>query len=392
MANNLYPNGIFIDVTEAANVPYMTGIQRVTKELSIRLVKSNSNVRMVEYDEFHQAYHVITTDSYLDKMTGKASEMKYEGYLKIEDMCAGQSFIDMDSVWNNYVLRRQNLYKQLHEQGVKIASMVYDIIPVTYPQYCHQETTFHFLLWLSAVLEYSDFVFVNTEATRQKLLGLCDKLNLQPKKVYIAPLGANFKQGKEIANTDNISTKVLTATEKPYVLMLGTLEPRKNHILAVQAIHGSLINENINLIIAGRNGWNMEKFLEDIKQDPLFDKRIFYLESPTDAEVTYLYEKTLALIIASHEEGYGLPIIEAFHFGKPVLASDIDVFREVGGECAVYFDKDDEKSLGEKVMQLMQDEKLYESLVTQIKDYKAPDWDESAAIIDEYIKEECEAC
>ena len=44
------------------------------------------------------------------------------------------------------------------------------------------------------------------------------------------------------------------------------------------------------------------------------------------------------------------------------------------------------------VMQLMQDEKLYESLVTQIKDYKAPDWDESAAIIDEYIKEECEAC
>lgn len=372
---------IFIDVTVTANVPYTSGIQRVVKEMTNRLLEMDEKIVLGEYDEYHQVYKLISPDSFKQKMSGNTNSFTYTGTLKISEMAAPMTFVDMDSVWNNYVLRRQNLYKQLHEQGVKLGAMVYDIIPITYPQYCHQETIFHFLLWMSAVLEYVDFVMVNTDSTRKKVEKLLIEAQLPQKNIYVVPLGADFKNNSNISVLD-VSDKVSAAISAgKYLLMVGTLEPRKNHRMVVRAIHNSLKDENINLIIAGRNGWNMESFLEELKNDELFGKRIFYLEHPSDVEINVLYGNAFSLVIASFEEGYGLPIIEAFHYNKPVLATDIDVFREVGGECAVYFESDNEASLGENVKRLMDNSDLYSGITEKIKKYSALNWDEAAKML-----------
>ena len=78
--------------------------------------------------------------------------------------------------------------------------------------------------------------------------------------------------------------------------------------------------------------------IERIKHHPELGKRLGWHESVNDAELSRLYASCDALIAASFAEGFGLPIVEAGHFGKPVLASDIPVFREVGvGAAEAHF-------------------------------------------------------
>jgi glycosyltransferase involved in cell wall biosynthesis len=72
----------------------------------------------------------------------------------------------------------------------------------------------------------------------------------------------------------------------------------------------------------------------------MLDKHVFFLENPTDAELEILYSNATALIAASQIEGFGLPIIEAAQHKLPALASDIPVFREVGGDGVIYFSLD----------------------------------------------------
>ena len=93
----------------------------------------------------------------------------------------------------------------------------------------------------------------------------------------------------------------------------------------------------MRLCIAGHVGWNVDDTMRRIRTHPLLNEKLFLIEKFTDAEINLCYASATALIAASTAEGFGLPIVEAALHHIPVLASDIPVFREVGGEGATYF-------------------------------------------------------
>jgi len=120
--------------------------------------------------------------------------------------------------------------------------------------------------------------------------------------------------------------------------MVGTIEPRKNHAYVLDAFdslwaHG----EEATLVILGRPGWKTESFLERVADHPQLDKQLFWVRDASDAELDYAYRNASALIIASKIEGFGLPVVEAFQRGLPVLCSDIPVFREIAAGKATFF-------------------------------------------------------
>ena len=103
------------------------------------------------------------------------------------------------------------------------------------------------------------------------------------------------------------------------------------------------------LVIFGRRGWYVEGVIAAITGRPEFGRRLFWFENGNDAELDYGYGATDAVICASYAEGFGLPIAEATRRDRPVIASDIPVFREVGGDGVAYFRVNDADALAETI-------------------------------------------
>jgi glycosyltransferase involved in cell wall biosynthesis len=120
--------------------------------------------------------------------------------------------------------------------------------------------------------------------------------------------------------------------------MVGTLEPRKGYRLILDAFSQLwAANENINLLIVGKIGWNTTEVADIIVQNPELNKKLFWLKGITDEYLEKIYAASTCLIAASEGEGFGLPIIEAAQHGISLMLRDIPVFREVAGASAFYF-------------------------------------------------------
>ncbi len=122
------------------------------------------------------------------------------------------------------------------------------------------------------------------------------------------------------------------------VLMVGTVEPRKGHAQVLDAFeHLWAQGRDVTLVIAGREGWNVASLAERLHGHPEAGGRLIWLTAVSDAELAGLYGNLGGLIMASEAEGFGLPLVEAAHYGMPILARDLLVFREVAGQAATYF-------------------------------------------------------
>ena len=123
--------------------------------------------------------------------------------------------------------------------------------------------------------------------------------------------------------------------------MVGTVEPRKGHQEVLEAFE-KLWKEglNVHLKIVGKEGWGVEKLIKKLNNHPQLNQKLFYLSFVSDEELEYLYRDSNALIVAGIDEGFGLPLIEGAKHHTPIIARDIEVFREVAGEYAYYFNND----------------------------------------------------
>ncbi len=366
----------YIDVTETLKVPFTTGIQRVVKEFTRRLIHQDDNIKLLRHIAGTEDYQIVTAEEF-DHFCeyGKAETKENDEIITLDFLRKPDLFLDLDSVWNKLEERRQNVYERLHAREVSVATLVYDILPITHPQFFNEDTLWHFLLYLSAVLTYSDIIIVNSEATKHRIEELSIYPQLPTKKIVVVPLGADFKN-IEFTEKD-VSQNIIDATQSPYLLMLGTLEPRKNHALLLDAFDQGLSDQPINIIIAGRKGWNIDALLERIESHPLSGSRVFFIESPSDKEVAYLYQHAYGLVFASFGEGFGLPLIEALYYKKLIFASDIEVFHEVGGDLCLYFNPHDPQSLIHCVSQTLSEQKLAETYREKVRQYHIVSWDEA---------------
>lgn len=389
---------IYIDISEMVRLPYISGIQRVVIEILKEWVRTNPDaVRIMTFDYPKKEFRILDVKWFLSA-AGNAKRMKkrwlhYTGSKKIEDFTKGEIFFDLDSAWIS-PLKRSWLLPQLKEQGVKIVVQIYDIIPVTHPEYCHAYTVLSFLEYLGAHLSYADLVIANAQATIDAMRVLTDGAGSRMPETAVVPLGCNFSGRQKNEETDrpsNVRDKIRKIPEKgKYILMVGTIEPRKNHAYVLNAFDQMLFEQGVNLVFAGRIGWNMAEFAELIQTHPQQGKQFYHIPDGGDDEIAWLYENAYAVAFPSLDEGFGLPIIEAFLHGTPVLASDIPVLREVGGDSCVYFDVSDEKSLSEQTLQLLSDPNRYQSLKKQIASYVPFTWKESAERMRETIEDKCD--
>ncbi|MEZ5569488.1 MAG: glycosyltransferase family 1 protein [Halioglobus sp.] len=150
-----------------------------------------------------------------------------------------------------------------------------------------------------------------------------------------------------------------TLQSQPYLLMVGTIEPRKGHEQVLNAME-LLWSQGykLSLVVVGSIGWVSEDFADRLKRTSRDTSSFCLLNYVSDSMLQSLYQNAAGTMMASLGEGFGLPLIEAANYGSPLLARDLPVFREVCGDAAWYFHSTDGRELAGELTQWL---KLYET-------------------------------
>lgn len=243
-------------------------------------------------------------------------------------------------------------YLRLRQRGLVLCPLVHDVLPITHPEHYESPWREQFKRWVFEVLSNSDHIYYVSEATRREVALLnAREFHRELAAGTVLLHGSDLSAGRQGPAQPPPQVRAILEGE-PYFLMVGSIEPKKNHLKVVAEFERLWSQRaRANLVIVGRPGWKDEAIRQALASNPFLHASLLWLEGLDDGALELLYRRATAVIQASEAEGFGLPIIEALALGTPVLANDIPVFREVAGGHAVFFDIHREGDLGEKVEQ-----------------------------------------
>lgn len=387
-------NRIFIDVTIVIETPFVTGIQRVTRNLAQELIALQpGRVCPLYYSARESVFYPVPERSFVEWAAKKISadylkkKIWQQKALNLQDFSADDIFLDLDSVWTPINCPRCYLYKCLKARGVRIVSYIYDIIPITFPQFVGEENLIYFLVYLGAIFNYADYVITSTQAVLDEVCSLAEKMGVRMPRGGVSWLGSNFAARKSSASL--LDAEAISAlTGKKYILCVGTLEPRKNQRLLLDAFEQRLYAEGFCLVVVGKIGWSLENLKQRLWGSSEQGKQLFCFPLADDAMLAWLYEHAFLVSVPTFMEGFCLPVVEALQYGVPVLLPDIPVLREVGRDYGEYFCPNDEQEFIEKVLTMDQDASRYQALRSHVKDFRPFTWHDTAAGIVELLERE----
>lgn len=214
----------------------------------------------------------------------------------------------------------------------KHSQIIHDLVFITSPEYHHEDTVRHHGTTILRDAEISDALICVSQSTAYDV-----KTYLQPdsSKIKVAELGVTLPPHSKL------NTHPESGVEK-FVLVMGTVEPRKNIELALQYLSLNRKHlDNYSFIFCGKDGWliSFDNLVEKYQlSDEVKKGRIIRLPYVTEDLKWDLLTKASLLLFPSIYEGFGLPVIEALACGTPVLASSSSSIMEAGRHFAWYFD------------------------------------------------------
>ncbi|MFM9901885.1 MAG: glycosyltransferase family 4 protein [Polaromonas sp.] len=325
---------LLVDVSVVHQNDARTGIQRVVRALLIQLLATpphGYNVRPVFATR--QQQYAYAEPNFLNKSKKTQSTRKI-AQPEIVQVGSSDLFLALDLA-AHILHHHKNQVLQWKRQGVQIHVVVYDLLPLQHPEWFNPKTTRNFKRWLAWLIVYADSAICISNTIKIELQNLINThLGIHTNKLPVSTfiLGANIN---ETAPTEglppNADFLLKTATTKPAILMVGTLEPRKGYDQALAAFEIIWANDSEAplLIIVGRPGWKTEDLQHTLRKHPQAGKRLFWLEDVSDEFLELLYSACRGVLVASLAEGFGLPLVEAALKNKPVLARNLSVFKEL---------------------------------------------------------------
>jgi len=243
---------------------------------------------------------------------------------------------------------------------VPFVSTVHDLTPLTHPEWHAARTLIGFIpLWERTVERAARFVCVSETTARD----LIDRYPETAPRVRVAPNGVDTAYFRPDAGEADAAARQRTrqryAGGRPFILYLGTLEPRKNVealVAACERLWGRR-RSRPDLVLAGGAGWKTAGLHRRIVRSAYRDKIHVAGYAARDA-ARELYRAAEAFAYPSLAEGFGLPILEAMACGIPVVASTADALVEVGGDAALYAPPRSADELAVALERALEDEPL----------------------------------
>ncbi len=318
---------IFIDATDLVTAQQATGIQRVVREISRNAVETGLGLPVA----IAQGRLVPAC-----RLPGAPETIDYR---------EGDILLLLDSGWNR-LDDYPHVLSAFRAKGGKIVGCVYDLFPLIYPPLYTRGLIADFRIWTDEVLMECDAVVAISHSVAESFAHYAKSSLRRPRagmRLGWWRLGADLV----VERNDSPTKKVVALAERaPYFLSVGTLEMRKGYPIALAAFERLWAEGlDVNYVIIGRPGWNAAAFEDRLRHHPERGRRLFWLSNADDRDLRYLYKSARGVILATFAEGFGLPLVEAAQFNAPVIASDIEVFHEVGGAGVNFFQLLDAESL-----------------------------------------------
>lgn len=199
----------------------------------------------------------------------------------------------------------------------------------------------------------ADRIIAVSESTRRDVI---ERLGIAPARVTTVYEAAS-PEFYPAAAEETIPALRAMGIEHPYILSVGTLEPRKNYARLLDA-YASILERGAHhdLVIAGRRGWLFEPVLERIGTLRL-EERVRIVE-PDDRQLRALYNRAAAFVYPSLYEGFGIPVLEALACGAPTACSDTSSLPEVAGDAGLLFDPRSTEEISDAILRLLGDGQL----------------------------------
>jgi len=222
-------------------------------------------------------------------------------------------------------------------------------MPIEYPEYSRADQIKSLKSILSEVLCHPVTFAVNSQATTKSLSAHLTNRTVLPVQYlsHVSKLAAEPIVIYPGVDTEYGGAGVGTQWPRaPYFVILGTIEPRKNHLMLLH-IWRDMKQDRIvpmpHLFIVGRRGWDIGNVTAMIERCEPIRPHVTELNNLDNVGVANLLRGARALLFPSFAEGFGLPLTEAAALKVPVIASDLDVFREVAAQGVLFIDPLDAK-------------------------------------------------
>jgi len=265
--------------------------------------------------------------------------------------------------------------------GVRPIFVVCDLIPITHPDYCRNGEQKRHIARMRNALSRGHGIITISNDTLDKLKGFSNRAGLPVPPTVVASLASGLPG---LAPGPR-------PIKAPYFVVLGTIEPRKNHSLLLQ-IWRQLAEHSgeaaPRLVIVGQRGWKHENVVDMLERSERLRGFVFEENNCSDEKViTYLHHAQ-ALLYPSFAEGHGLPVSEALSLGVPVIASDLPVFREFAGAIPEYANPLDAQRWMELVDEYTDAHSARRrAQLERIADYRPTTWAQHLNTVDEFLSQ-----
>ena len=287
----------------------------------------------------------------------------------------GDTLVLIDT-WNKKPDEIEIQKRQLH---FRLAALCYDLIPLTHPEFYSEEDVRDFRWFWNRMFAVVDLLMVTSQCVRSDVLRYC-RANAIP-----TPDSKVIQLGYDLPTSTDSNHLPHGLEPGRFALVVATIEPRKGHAMLLD-IWQRLLAECIpqrrrfKLVFVGRPGWKVEELMGRIERACEPGGMLLYFRDLSDAGLPPLYREAAFCLLPSISEGYGLPIIEAFSFGKAVLASNGGALPELVDDLSPCLDPSDGEVWYQALRRWIEDpgqRQVYEQRIRS--SFSHPTWREASA-------------
>lgn len=221
----------------------------------------------------------------------------------------------------------------LDREQAAFVCMLHDLIPVEFPEYAREGGALLHQKRVDTIERHAAALVSNSQATLDSFHRYTDDRRRDIPAI-VAHVGLD--------SAASLQRVAVDPDRRPFFVCVGTIEPRKNHLLLLHAWRAMAVRHgaaNIpKLVIVGRRGWENEQVVDLLERCTILQDCVEEHDRLADDEMHRMIATARALLLPSFAEGYGMPVPEALSAGVPVICSDLPALREAGGSVPEYLD------------------------------------------------------
>ena len=263
----------------------------------------------------------------------------------------------------------------LAREQARFLCLVHDLIPIDYPEYARPDGAKLHIRRIETVAALADAVIVNSAATGASLAP------------WIARAGRSIPIHVALLGTQRLPETAAppVRSPEPYFVCVGTIEPRKNHLLLLNLwrdMAATLPPRAVpKLVVVGRRGWENEQVVDMLERCPGLAGHVEEVNGCSDRRLQALLRGARALLLPSFAEGFGMPVTEALSLGTPVICSDLPALREAGGGVPDHLDPLDGPGWRAAILDHAGGGERRAAQLARLAGWRAPTWDAHIDIV-----------